>query len=124
MRLSVPISAGELVDKVTILLIKREKIVDPFKLIEINREIEALYPAMSVLPLSSEMEVQIMALSRVNMQLWALCQPGALVADDIDAAYVDAARGVPALNDQRAQIKRRINVLCGSALVEGAAGIS
>ena len=123
MSLLIPASVGELIDKITILEIKQQRISDPAKLQNINRELAALmavveqqqlgYPGGALRQLGQE-------LSAVNQQLWTIeddireCERQA----DFGAAFIELARAVYHRNDERAAIKRRINAQCGSELVE------
>jgi len=121
--LLIPASVGELIDKITILEIKQQRILDPAKQQNIARELAALmqvvqqhqlgYPAGELAELGRE-------LSAVNQQLWTIeddireCERQA----DFGARFVELARAVYHRNDERAVIKRRINHQCGSELVE------
>lgn len=120
-QLAVPVSPGELLDKITILEIKSAKIRDATKLINVRHELEALqrtwegsnFAAMDV---SADKD----ALRAVNERLWT-------IEDDIrdkeraqafDAQFIRLARAVYVENDERAAIKRRINTRLGSSLIE------
>jgi hypothetical protein len=117
----VPVSFGELLDKIAILEIKSERISDPAKLVNIRRELDALNATWQQAP---ESKVDIAAargaLRAVNERLW-------VIEDDIrmkekaqafDAEFVRLARAVYFENDERARIKREINLALGSAYVE------
>ena len=122
MPVQVPVSVGELLDKLTILAIKLQRIDDGAKLVNIAREQEALERVVAAAGLRAaagvaELEAE---LRRVNEQLWE-------IEDSIreherqqrfDAAFIALARAVYRINDQRADLKRRINALVGSELVE------
>ncbi|GLH73177.1 hypothetical protein GETHLI_16790 [Geothrix limicola] len=116
-----PVSWGELIDKVTILLIKAERIQDAAKVANVRRELEALRPlreqAHAAHPDLAACEAELKA---VNEALWE-------VEDEIrlcerqrafDARFIELARAVYRQNDLRAQVKRRINELLGSDLIE------
>jgi len=121
--LLIPASVGELIDKITILEIKQQRIHDPAKQDNIARELTALmqvvqqhqlgYPAGELADLGRE-------LSAVNQQLWTIeddireCER----QGDFGARFVELARAVYYCNDERAAIKRRINEQCGSELME------
>jgi hypothetical protein len=123
MSLLIPASVGELIDKITILEIKQQRISDPAKQPNIARELAALmqvveqqqlgYPAGPLAELGRE-------LSAVNQQLWGIeddireCERQA----DFGPRFIELARAVYHRNDERAAIKRRINEQCGSELVE------
>jgi hypothetical protein len=119
--ISVPVSFGELLDKVAILEIKSERMTDPAKLANVRRELDALNDTWSK---SAESRIDIVellaALKAVNERLW-------VIEDDIrikeskqefDAEFVALARSVYFENDERARLKRDINLKLGSALVE------
>jgi Family of unknown function (DUF6165) len=114
----VPISVGELMDKITILEIKSERIKNPGQLENIARELSALRGVR--IGEIAKLEVLSAELKRVNARLWD-------VEDDIrdcDArgdfgdAFIKLARAVYRLNDERARIKKAINVASGSRLQE------
>lgn len=116
-----PISVGELLDKVTILEIKSEKISDKDKLNNINHELGLLNRICEEAGfMNAEVQVQKEALKTVNLKLWK-------IEDDIrimeknrqfDDAFIQLARSVYVRNDDRAAIKKKINVMTGSQLVE------
>lgn len=117
----VPVSPGELLDKITILRIKAARITDPAKLRNVRTELEALERTWrdsgAAIP---EIAADEAALQSVNEALWD-------VEDRIrdkerdgqfDAGFVELARAVYVTNDERAAIKKRINVALGSRIVE------
>ncbi len=115
----VPISVGELVDKVTILNIKQREIKDASKLVNIRTELAALNQVCIAarIDLGSP---EALDLERVNAELWR-------IEDDIrdkerakafDAEFIALARAVYVTNDRRAAIKARINAKAGSLLRE------
>jgi len=117
---TVPVSWGELLDKLTILAIKRARIAAPAALANVAREQEALAPIAAPALAVDGVAALVADLTRVNEALWA-------IEDDIRAedaagrfgdAFVALARAVYRTNDERAAIKRRINDLLGSDLVE------
>jgi hypothetical protein len=121
MLLSVPVSVGEVVDKLTILEIKSARISDPDKLQNIAAELDALRPLVSGGVFDGE-EVALLtdALRTVNGQLWD-------IEDNIRAEeaagrfgdrFIELARAVYVTNDRRAELKKKINLATGSALVE------
>ncbi|MGF9759460.1 DUF6165 family protein [Microvirga sp. 0TCS3.31] len=120
--LFVPVSYGEVADKITILEIKSERISDPDKLANITKELTALrahfYGHLGALP--DSYDALNGRLKAINEELWQ-------IEDDIrdcerdqnfGPAFVSLARAVYFTNDKRAQIKREINLLLGSAYVE------
>jgi hypothetical protein len=119
--IKVPISPGELIDKITILRIKSQRMSDPQKLHNVRLELEALQGTWSNSAYAgTDIEADIHALMTVNERLW-------VIEDDIrdkerasafDAEFIRLARAVYVENDERAAIKRRINVKLGSTIVE------
>jgi hypothetical protein len=117
----VPISPGELLDKITILRIKSTRMSDPKKLANVRSELQALEETWrSSEHATSGLEADVNALLEVNERLW-------VIEDDIrdkeraqafDAEFVRLARAVYFENDERAAIKRRINLKLGSSVVE------
>src|SRR5579871_3799008 len=124
----VPISAGELLDKITILRIKSRRIQDEGKLANVRRELEALErtrrEALAGAPAGSAgrdaLDADIAALERVNATLWDIEDRirEHEAAGRFDAAFIELARAVYRRNDERAAIKRRISQALGSALLE------
>lgn len=117
----VPVSIGELLDKISILQIKSERISDESKLRNVENELSALSAvASNTVKLDVVLQGLLDDLKAVNVALWD-------VEDDLrameargvfDAAFVEAARSVYKHNDKRAALKRAINDLTGSKLVE------
>jgi len=121
MILNVPVSVGEVVDKVTILEIKSERIADEAKLVNIRAELAQLRPLVSggVFD-SAEVTALFDGLRAVNGALWD-------IEDNIRAEeaagrfgdrFVELARAVYVTNDRRAELKKKINLATGSDLVE------
>ena len=120
-RIEVPVSAGELVDKVTILEIKSERIADPAKLANIRRELaglgEILRPMLANTP---ALERSKASLRTINETLWQIeddirdCER----KKDFGPRFIELARSVYRSNDKRAGAKREIDALLGSELVE------
>ena len=119
--IKVPISPGELLDKITILRIKSARMSDPAKLSNVRLELRALEETWSAsLYAESNVDADIGALLAVNERLW-------VIEDDIrdkeraqafDAEFIRLARAVYFENDERAAIKRRINTVLGSSIIE------
>jgi hypothetical protein len=117
----VPVSPGELLDKITILRIKSRRMADPNKLANVRRELEALEETWRSSPYAAvDIEDDVSALLEVNERLWT-------IEDDIrdkeragafDADFIRLARAVYIENDERAAIKKRLNLKLGSTLVE------
>ena len=119
--LLVPVSPGELIDKVTILEIKSARMSDAAKLKNVRTELEWLLrtwqdSAYASIDIQQEWE----GLRAVNGQLWDIEDR---IRDKereqaFDQEFIELARAVYVTNDERAAIKRRINVKLGSSLVE------
>ena len=119
--LTVPISPGEFLDKLTILEIKAERITDPAKLENVRRELEALHVVWQASPLSSrDVRAQVDQLREVNAALWDIEDRirEKEAAKTFDAAFVELARSVYRTNDRRAAIKKELNLMLGSELIE------
>ncbi|MCW6508524.1 DUF6165 family protein [Lichenifustis flavocetrariae] len=119
--LMVEIGAGELIDKITILRIKAERIGDPARLANVHYELAALDRARQIhLPQHAELQRLEGELMRINTQLWEIeddiraCEK----ARDFGPAFVALARAVYKTNDRRAAVKKEINVLTGASIVE------
>jgi hypothetical protein len=117
----IAVSWGELFDKMTILEIKSEKLVGEAALANVRRELEGLREALAASPIDREaVSEKIAALRAVNSALWDIenairaCERRA----DFGEAFVQLARSVYTQNDRRARIKKEINSLLGSLLVE------
>ena len=121
MLLHVPLSVGEVLDKITILEIKSERIGDAEKLKNIHNELNALRPLVDGEPFNSDEITALFAeLKAINEELW-------VIEDDIreqegkrdfGQRFIDLARAVYVTNDRRADVKKRINLATGSDLVE------
>jgi hypothetical protein len=119
--IKVPISPGELLDKITILRIKSQRMSDPVKVSNVRLELRTLEDTWSASAYAKiDIDSEVKALLRVNERLW-------VIEDDIrdkertqafDAEFIRLARAVYVENDERAAIKRRINATLGSSIVE------
>ena len=117
----VPVSFGELLDKIAILQIKSERMSDPAKLANVRKELAALESTWMAHPAAGGDIVRLRAeLKAVNERLW-------VIEDDIrneeraqrfGDEFIRLARAVYFENDERARIKREINMALGSAYVE------
>lgn len=116
----IPVSAGELVDKITILRVKAERI-DAAKRANVQKELALLEAVASErLAASPVLESLIAELLAVNAALWDI-EEGKRDCErrgDFGAGFIELARAVYRENDRRAAIKRRINDLTGSDIVE------
>ena len=121
MSIMAPISAGELVDKITILRNKARRIGDPAKEANVRRELALLEAiADQALPKSPELERLTAELAEVNIALWDI-EDGKRDCErrgDFGDRFVQLARSVYVENDRRAAIKRAINEAAGSDIVE------
>jgi len=118
---SVEIAPGELIDKITILAIKLERIKDAAKLKNIRIEHDTLTEARdAAIPASGELTSLTEELKRINEELWKIeddirdCER----AKDFGDTFVALARAVYVTNDKRSNVKRAINELLGSHLIE------
>jgi hypothetical protein len=119
--ISVPISPGELLDKITILRIKSARMQDAVKLVNVRRELELLEQTWrGALPAGLDLQSEEQALEAVNARLWEVedLLRDQEAAKRFDAEFIELARAVYFTNDERAAIKKRINLKLGSALVE------
>jgi septation ring formation regulator EzrA len=121
MTLKVEVSVGEFLDKMTILEIKTERMQDPQKLENVKRELALLHGTWAASPLSeSDVEEEVGALKKVNESLWDIEDRirHSEAAQTFDKDFIELARSVYRLNDERAAIKHRLNVRLKSRIVE------
>ena len=120
MLISTPISLGELVDKISILMVKQKNIKNNDKLEQVNKELNYLQETLDNYTSKDEIKVFLNSLIDINSKLW-------IIEDDIrdcerkkqfDQKFIDLARSVYFTNDKRANIKLDINNKFGSELVE------
>jgi len=119
--LSVPVSFGELLDKISILQIKSERMDAPGKLANVRRELAALEQAWGAHPASHINIAALRAeLKTINEQLWELEDAVRVKekAQAFDADFVALARSVYRYNDERARVKKLINLALGSGYIE------
>ncbi len=115
------VAIGELIDKMTILQIKKERFSDPAKLENVSRELatveETLRNAVTITP---QLASLIQQLKSINMQLWDIEDNIRAKEHDkqFDNEFIKLARSVYFTNDERGVVKRKINELLGSRLVE------
>ena len=117
----VEIAPGELIDKITILEIKSQRMTDPVKLANVRTELALLMETWQSSPWSAaDIGAEWAGLRAVNEKLW-------VIEDEIrdkerdarfDQEFIELARAVYVTNDERATIKKRINTRLGSTLVE------
>ena len=115
------ISVGELIDKITILEIKKEKISNKEKLVEVNKELKSLNETLKK---SINDESKILSfkndLKNINLKLWDI-EDGKRSAEKnnkFDEKFIELARNVYKFNDERAKIKLAINNALGSNIKE------
>lgn len=120
-QIMVPVSFGELLDKIAILEIKAERIDDPDKRANVRRELDALNATWAVRAASAvDLRVLRAALKAVNERLWQIEDAIRVQekAQRFDAEFIRLARAVYFENDERARIKREINLALGSTYIE------
>jgi len=121
MQILAPISPGELLDKLTILEIKTERITDPEKLENVEHE----WRVLTELWLDADLQADGLGpmrdrLKAINESLWEVedelrvCEAN----KNFDDRFIELARSVYRINDERAMIKKKINLALGSRLVE------
>lgn len=121
MEIKVPISPGELIDKLTILEIKAANISDAAKLANVNIELQLLQETWRTSAFASaNIDAEWKQLRDINKKLWD-------IEDDIrdkererkfDQEFIELARAVYVTNDERAAVKKQINTKLGSKIVE------
>jgi hypothetical protein len=119
--ISAPIAPGELIDKITILEIKSERISDEAKLKNVRIELDTLAGTRDAhIEASGEMTRLTAELKSINEELWVIeddirdCERNG----DFGETFIKLARAVYHTNDRRAAVKKEINLLLGSTLVE------
>ena len=115
------ISAGELIDKITILEIKKIKISDENKLKDVEKELTSLNETFKkFIPDPSQIKPLIDKLKSINLKLWDIenDKREAEKTKDFGEKFIDLARSVYKSNDERAKIKLEINNLLGSNIKE------
>ena len=120
MLINTPISLGELIDKISILIIKQKNITDETKLDHVKKELDFLQKTLMNYVQQEEINNYLENLININSRLWN-------IEDDIrecerkklfDQTFIDLARSVYFTNDERAKVKNDINKIFGSELVE------
>jgi hypothetical protein len=117
----IPISPGELLDKITILQIKAERITDPVKVANVKAELDLLSKVWSeTVEIDAEINALTAELKSVNEALWK-------IEDDIrdeergrrfGERFIELARAVYVTNDERANAKKKVNLHLNSTIVE------
>lgn len=121
MTIKVELAYGELLDKITILQIKSERIADENKLSNVNKELSLLNDLWALDKKSSvDIAEEFSALKAINEKIWDI-EDGIRDKErvkEFDQEFVELARSVYFSNDKRAEIKRAINLKLGSDLIE------
>ena len=120
--MKIEVSNGELLDKISILELKLDKIKNKDKLVNIQKEFDELNPLCNELfrIYGGELQVHYLALAKINGELWDIedwirdCER----EKRFDKEFVELARSVYITNDKRSEVKKIINILTGSGLVE------
>jgi hypothetical protein len=121
MDILVPVSPGELLDKITILRIKSARMSDPAKLVNVRTELELLERTWrDAVPDAATVATDEAELMRINSELWDIEDRirDKELAQQFDADFIALARAVYVTNDARAAAKKRINLALGSRIVE------
>ena len=121
MKIEIPISCGELVDKLTILQIKKIKIKEKNKLEQVNKEFEYLMKTYSdILKKFPNLNEMYDRLYQINLKLWEIEDKVRLFEknDKFDQSFIDLARNVYQTNDLRFTIKNEINEYLNSDIKE------
>ena len=119
--IQIDVSPGELIDKITILQIKADKIQDISKLENINKELELLtHSLQQSVKFTNELKSIMDELQQVNETLWVIEDKIRLheASGKFDTDFIELARAVYKENDKRANLKRKINNTLGSGLIE------
>lgn len=119
--ITVPVSFGEVLDKITILEIKSERIQDPNKLQNVRKELEELSRVWNEVVDDQALISQLrQELKAINEQLWEIEDDirDQEAAQDFGDRFIELARAVYVTNDKRAAVKKQINLALGSSFVE------
>jgi hypothetical protein len=118
--MKIEVSNGEIADKFSILIIKKSKIKDDVKLNNIEKEIDSIIPIFLKVVKKKEVHDKYLDLEVVNKELWNIeddireCER----QKDFGDKFIQLARSVYIKNDRRAEIKKEINLLTNSDIVE------
>jgi hypothetical protein len=118
--MKIEVSNGEIADKFSILIIKKSKIKDDVKLNNIEKEIDSIIPIFLKVVKKKEVHDKYLDLEVVNKELWSIeddireCER----QKDFGDKFIQLARSVYIKNDRRAEIKKEINLLTNSGIVE------
>ena len=118
--INIEVGVGELIDKITILEIKQARINAPEKLNNIEHELKLLNKVKAQLVQTMESDLLEQTLKQTNEKLWDIedairrCE----AKKQFDEKFIELARAVYFTNDKRCEIKRQINQLQGSQIIE------
>lgn len=118
--MKIEVSTGEILDKFSILIIKRSNIKDDVKLDNVQKEMDELLPIFNELTRDKKVFSKYVDLAEVNKRLWDIedeireCER----YKDFGDRFIELARSVYITNDERAKIKKEINLLTNSGIVE------
>lgn len=121
MSIKIDVSVGEIMDKLTILEIKSEKIQDEAKLANVCKEKDSLLPVIDQPAYQTDEVKQLVdELKDINLKLWEIEDAIRVKEADksFDKEFIELARSVYFTNDKRADVKKQINLATGSQLVE------
>ena len=122
MKIQINISVGELIDKITILQIKKEKIADLEKVKKVSYELKLLENSLNSLKTSKTEELRNLMneLKRINQKLWVIEDDIRLLEKNkkFDIEFIELARSVYKTNDERFDVKNKINKLFSSNVEE------
>tara|TARA_B100002019_G_scaffold183101_1_gene158034 strand:- start:210 stop:599 length:390 start_codon:yes stop_codon:yes gene_type:complete len=122
MEIQINISVGELIDKITILQIKKEKITNIEKVEKVSYELQLLENSLNSFEKSkkSELENLMIELKKINQKLWVIEDDIRLLEKNkkFDNNFIELARSVYITNDERFEIKNKINRLFSSDIEE------
>ena len=117
---SIPVSIGELIDKLSILQVKKTKISDKVKLEFVNKEFEILYNLSSVYLNNIEIESLYHRLVEINSSLWDVEDNLRIIETEkrFEGEFISIARKVYFTNDERFRLKNEINLITSSEIRE------
>lgn len=121
MKVNIPISLGELLDKISILEIKNKKILDESKILNIKKELNGLKKVLDELKINlSETNSLYNKLYKINLTLWEIEDSIRVLEknENFGEKFIELARAVYKTNDQRFEVKNDINKLFNSEYVE------
>jgi hypothetical protein len=118
--ITIPVSVGELIDKISILQIKKNKITDETKLTKVEKELSHLYKMAGPFLVNDSISVLYEDLIGVNSQLWTIEDKLRILEKEhkFEGEFISLARSVYHLNDERFSLKSKINILTDSDIQE------